>query len=141
MGNTDKQFVRYPTEICEALCIYHLSPIQSNIVNYIIRKTYGWNKTKRLVVRMMKMLIDAFGGDNAPLEIIKGSALCLTKYEGVTLGLVGNKEIIEKTAAENQISLDGLEIFDAPDVITMEDDAGEIMKSKKNSSMAVGLRR
>lgn len=88
----------------------------------------------------MKILIDAFGGDNAPLEIIKGCALCLTKYEGINLALVGNKEIIEKTAAENNIPLDGLEIFDAPDVITMEDDAGEIMKSKKNSSMAVGLR-
>lgn len=54
MGNTDKQFVRYPTEICEALCVYHLSPIQFNVVNYIIRKTYGWNKTKDYIsVSMM----------------------------------------------------------------------------------------
>ncbi len=88
----------------------------------------------------MEILIDAFGGDNAPLEILKGCTLCLTKYEGVKLGLVGNKEIIEKTAAENNIALDAFEIFDAPDVITMEDDAGEIMKSKNNSSMAVGLK-
>ena len=46
MGSSDKQFVKYPMEICEALCVYHLSPIQFNVVNYIIRKTYGWNKTK-----------------------------------------------------------------------------------------------
>lgn len=87
----------------------------------------------------MKILIDAFGGDNAPLEIIKGCALCTDKYEGVKLALVGNKEIIEKTAADNGISLEPFEIYDAPDVIGMEEESGEIMKSKKNSSMAVGL--
>ena len=88
----------------------------------------------------MKVLVDAFGGDNAPLEIIKGCRLCLTEYEGLTIGLVGNQSIIEQTAKENNIPLDGLVIHDAPDVISMEDDAGEIMKSKSNSSMAVGLR-
>ena len=49
MASSDKQFVRYPTEICEALCVYHLSPIQSNVVNYIIRKTYGWGKKKDFI--------------------------------------------------------------------------------------------
>lgn len=47
MGNTDKeQFVKYPLEVCEALCVYHLSPIQFNVINYIIRRTYGWGKIK-----------------------------------------------------------------------------------------------
>ncbi|MBQ3887497.1 MAG: phosphate--acyl-ACP acyltransferase, partial [Clostridia bacterium] len=82
----------------------------------------------------MKVLVDAFGGDNAPLEIIKGCHLCLQEYEGLTIGLVGNQSIIEKVAKENNISLDGLVIHDAPDVISMEDEAGEIMKSKNNSS-------
>ena len=87
----------------------------------------------------MKVIIDAFGGDNAPLEILKGCALCADKYDGVKLVLVGNKEIMEKVAAENDISLEPFEIYDAPDVIGMEEESGEIMKSKKNSSMAVGL--
>ncbi len=88
----------------------------------------------------MKAIVDAFGGDNAPLEIIKGCILCLEKYDGLEIALSGNREIIEKTAKENGLDISGLEIIDAPDVISMEDDAGEIMKSKKNSSMAVGLR-
>ena len=87
----------------------------------------------------MKIIIDAFRGDNAPLEILKGCALCADKYDGVKLVLVGNKEIMEKVAAENDISLEPFEIYDAPDVIGMEEESGEIMKSKKNSSMAVGL--
>ena len=87
----------------------------------------------------MKVLVDAFGGDNAPLEIIKGCILCLEKYEGLSIGLVGNRELIEQCAKEHDLSLDEMQIFDAPDRISMEDEAGEIMKSKKNSSMAVGL--
>ena len=88
----------------------------------------------------MKILIDAFGGDNAPLEIIKGCLLSAEKYNDVSLALVGNEELLKKCAEENRLSLEPFEIFDAPDVITMEDEAGEIMKSKKDSSMAVGLR-
>ncbi len=87
----------------------------------------------------MKVLVDAFGGDNAPLEIIKGCILCLKQYEGLSIGLVGNRELIEQCAKEHDLSLDEMQIFDAPDRISMEDEAGEIMKSKKNSSMAVGL--
>lgn len=88
----------------------------------------------------MKILVDAFGGDNAPLEIIKGCLQSKQLYKNVEIALVGNKEIIKKTAKENELSIDEMEIFDAPDVITMEDEAGEIMKSKKDSSMAIGLK-
>lgn len=88
----------------------------------------------------MKILVDAFGGDNAPLEILKGCSQAEQLYKDIKIALVGNKEIIEKTAKENEISLETLQIYDAPDVISMEDEAGEIMKSKKNSSMAVGLK-
>ena len=82
----------------------------------------------------MKVLVDAFGGDNAPLEIIKGCILCLEKYDDLEIGLVGNKNIIEKKEKKNSLSIEGLEIHNASDVITMEDEAGEIVKSKSESS-------
>ena len=91
-------------------------------------------------MQKMKIIVDAFGGDNAPLEIIKGCAEAV-KGLGVDIILAGNAEKIRSVAKENQISLDHMEIADAPDVITMDDSAGEIMKSKSNSSMAEGLRR
>ena len=43
-------------------------------------------------------------------------------------------------AEENGVPLAGMGIVDAPDVITMEEHAGEIMRSKKDCSMAVGLK-
>ena len=45
----------------------------------------------------MKIIVDAFGGDNAPLEVIKGCVKALEVYNNIEIILVGSKEIIEKT--------------------------------------------
>lgn len=87
----------------------------------------------------MKIIVDAFGGDNAPLEILKGCAQAVAEY-GVNILLVGDKKKIEKIATENSVILYHMEIVDAPDVIAMTDEPSEIMKSKSNSSMAKGLK-
>ncbi len=88
----------------------------------------------------MKIIVDAFGGDNAPLEILKGCALAVEEY-GVSILLCGREDAIRKCALENGISLSGMEIAPAEEVISMHDSPGEIMKSKSGSSMAEGLRR
>ena len=88
----------------------------------------------------MKIIVDAFGGDNAPLEILKGCALAVEEL-GVELMLTGDEAKIKACAAENGISLDKMEIVHAPDVIAMEDHPDEILKSKSGCSMAEGLRR
>ncbi len=41
-----QRFTRVPNEILEALARTHLSPYESKIIFFIIRKTYGWNKTE-----------------------------------------------------------------------------------------------
>lgn len=87
----------------------------------------------------MKIIVDAFGGDNAPLEIIKGSIDAKNEYNADII-LVGKEDTIKMVAAENNIDLSGVEIADAPDVISMEDTPSDIMKEKSNSSMAVGLK-
>lgn len=87
----------------------------------------------------MKIIVDAFGGDNAPLEIIKGCAESVAEF-GVDIILTGKEETIRNTAKENNISLNGIEIADCEEVITMEDAADAVLKTKKDSSMAVGLK-
>lgn len=87
----------------------------------------------------MRIAVDAFGGDNAPLEIIKGSALAEKEY-GVEIVLCGDKAIIERCIADNGIVFDKLNIVDAPDVFSMEDEPTSLLKAKKNSSMAVAFR-
>lgn len=86
----------------------------------------------------MKIIVDAFGGDNAPLEIIKGCAQAVVEL-GAEIILTGKESVIKDTAQSNGISLENIEIVDCDEIITMEDKADSVIKTKKNSSMAVGL--
>ena len=88
----------------------------------------------------MKIIVDAFGGDNAPLEIIKGAAEAKAEL-GADIILTGDEEIIRKVSADNGISLDGIEIVHAPDVFTNNDQPTSIRtKAKADTSLAVGFR-
>ena len=87
----------------------------------------------------MKIAVDAFGGDNAPLEIIKGAALAEKDY-GVNIVLTGNKEIIEKVASENGIDISNMDIVHTEEIFDMHDQPTDIIRSKKNTSMGIALK-
>ncbi len=88
----------------------------------------------------MRIVVDAFGGDNAPLEIIKGASEASLQFN-TEITLTGNKKIIEKIIAENNLKFFGeLLIVDTDDVITMHDDPTTILKSHSNSSMAFAFK-
>ncbi|MBQ4082428.1 MAG: phosphate acyltransferase PlsX [Clostridia bacterium] len=88
---------------------------------------------------MSKIIVDAFGGDHAPLAVLQGAAAAREEF-GADILLVGDEQKIKDCAAEHQISLDGLSIHHAPDVISMHDDPALVIKGKKDtSSMGVGL--
>lgn len=86
----------------------------------------------------MKIIIDAMGGDNAPFEIVKGACMASEKYKS-KLVLVGDKPKIE--ACMKQLDADNriIDIVHTDVQITMEDDPLSVVRSKKNSSMTVGL--
>ncbi|MBQ9898188.1 MAG: phosphate acyltransferase PlsX [Ruminococcus sp.] len=86
----------------------------------------------------VRVIVDAFGGDNAPLEVIRGCARAVSEL-GVGIVLTGREAEIRKCAADNSISLDGMEIVHTDDVFDIHEEPKEIIKSGKNSSMAVGL--
>ncbi len=87
----------------------------------------------------MKIVVDAFGGDNAPLEIIKGAALAQAEY-GVDIILTGDEEVINKCIKENGINFSSLEVIHTTDVISMHDEPTSLIKTHKDSSMAVAFR-
>ena len=86
----------------------------------------------------MRIILDAMGGDNAPLSPLEGAARAVREL-GVEVMLCGDEEQIKALAAEHNIPLDGISIRHTAEVITMEDQPTEVVKSKKNCSMAVGL--
>ena len=86
----------------------------------------------------MKIVIDAFGGDNAPLSNIEGAALAVKEYCAQII-LCGDEQKIKKCASENNISIDGIEILQADEVFDIHDDPNLLLKSKKNTSLAVSF--
>lgn len=87
----------------------------------------------------MRIIVDAFGGDNAPLEIIKGCALAVQEY-GVDIIACGNEQTIRSLAAEHHISLERISIVHTDRVIAVDCDPTEVVKSYDDCSMAVGLK-
>lgn len=87
----------------------------------------------------MRIVIDAFGGDNAPLCNIKGAADAVKEY-GITAILVGKSDEIKSVAEQNGVSLEGIEIVDAPDVFSMHSAPTDLLKAGKDSSLAVGMK-
>lgn len=88
----------------------------------------------------MNIIVDAFGGDNAPLAVIEGSAMAVQKL-GVRVTLSGNEKTIRDTADKNNISLEGIDIINAESVIDIHEEPTEIIKSRSDCSMAVGLKQ
>lgn len=88
----------------------------------------------------MRIVIDAFGGDNAPLEIVKGAAEASVQFN-TEITLTGNKDTIKKIICDNDLKFFGeLVIVDTDDVISMHDDPTTILKSHSNSSMALAFK-
>lgn len=87
----------------------------------------------------MEIIIDAMGGDNAPQEIVKGAAEA-AKEGRTKLVLVGNKLRIEQCLHQYGADTRLFEIVHAEQVITMEDDPMSVVRAKKQSSLAEGLR-
>lgn len=84
----------------------------------------------------MKIIIDAMGGDNAPAEIVKG-AVRAKRELGLDIVLVGRKEDVDACLKSEGES--GIEVVDAREVITMEDDPSTATRRKKDASMTVAL--
>ena len=87
----------------------------------------------------MTVIIDAMGGDKAPEEIVRGAALASREYDA-SLVLVGDEEKINNILAGVDADMSKIEIVGANSVITMEDEPTSVVRAKKDSSMAVGLR-
>ena len=89
----------------------------------------------------MKIIVDAFGGDNAPQEILLGCAQARADL-GVDILLTGDKARLEACAKELGLSQDlaKMEILPCGEILTMEDEPTSVIREKTDSSMAVGLR-
>lgn len=94
---------------------------------------------------MMKIVLDAMGGDYAPKVNVDGAIDALREFDDIEIVLAGPQELVEKTIGEyaDQAAYQGvkerLSIVDAPEVITTEEHPVMALRRKKNSTICVGM--
>jgi len=86
---------------------------------------------------LVRIAVDAMGGDRAPKVVVDG-ALLAAKELGVQIALVGQKEALEKELARHSGKPPSLEVVCASQVITMDESPSSALK-KKDSSMKVAF--
>jgi phosphate acyltransferase len=83
----------------------------------------------------MRIALDAMGTDNAPAAELEGIVLALDEWKDLEIVLVGRPGIID---AETVKGYSGrLELVPAEEVVGMHESPNEVVKRKRNSSMAV----
>ena len=77
----------------------------------------------------MKILVDAMGGDNAPLCVLQGVSQAAAEFgDGMELVLLGEEKAIRDCAKENKIDLAPFEIVNCTENIDMHDDPVKAVK-------------
>ena len=89
----------------------------------------------------MRIILDAMGGDNAPLAPVMGAVDAANDF-GANITLIGRQEQIQAVLKENGIDTlpAGISIVHAEEIVDMHDDPANVVRKKKDSSMIAGLR-
>ena len=85
---------------------------------------------------MIKIAVDAMGGDFAPREIVHGAVLAARDL-GVAIQLVGPPEIVEKELQRHKITGLDITIIPASEVISMDEKPSRAIVKKKDSSIVI----
>ncbi len=88
---------------------------------------------------MVKVAVDAMGGDNAPVEIIKGAIEAANEDSRVKVCLVGAEEIIKEELKKYTYKPEQVEIVNATEVIETAEPPVMAIRKKKDSSIVKAL--
>lgn len=89
---------------------------------------------------MIRIAVDAMGGDHAPAPEVHGAVKAARSLTNVEVILVGRRELISAELAKHDASGLPIRIVHASEVVTMEDSASKAIRSKRDSSIRVAAR-
>lgn len=81
----------------------------------------------------MKIVIDAFGGDYSPDEIIEGAVLSIKKHKDLEIILTGQKDKIDNYFKNKHLSYEKINVLDAPYVIDYDEAPTSAIKKEGTS--------
>ena len=88
---------------------------------------------------MTKVALDAMGGDNAPVEIVKGAVNAVCAREDIKVFLVGQEDVVKAELAKYSYNAEQIAVVHAPEVIEMAEPPVVAIRRKKQSSMVVAM--
>lgn len=88
---------------------------------------------------LVRVAVDAMGGDNAPLEIVKGAVEAIQEKKEIKIFLVGKEQEIQKELSQYTYEKAQIEIVHAEEIITNEEAPVMAIRKKKSSSIVVAL--
>ena len=89
---------------------------------------------------MIKVAVDAMGGDNAPDEVIKGVVEAVGLREDIKVFLVGNEELVREKLKAYTYKEAQIEVVGATEVIETAEPPVAAIRQKKDSSIVVALK-
>lgn len=87
----------------------------------------------------IKVAVDAMGGDNAPGEIVKGAVDVVNMRKDIQVLLVGKQDMVKEELKKYTYPKDQIRVVHAEEVIETAEPPVNAIRSKKNSSLVVGM--
>lgn len=85
--------------------------------------------------------VDAMGGDNAPGELVKGAVEAVNTRDNLIVRLFGDETQVKNELAKYDYKSEQIEIHHTTEVIETGEHPVEAIRSKKDSSMVVGMKQ
>ena len=89
---------------------------------------------------LVRVAVDAMGGDYAPLEIVKGAVDAVNSRDDIKVFLVGREEAVRAELQKYQYDASRIEVVNAAEVIEMAEPPVQAIRSKKDSSIVVAMK-
>ena len=88
---------------------------------------------------MIKVAVDAMGGDYAPGEMVAGAVEAVNAKPGIQVFLVGQEQAVVSELSKHTYNKDQIQVVNATEVIATEEPPVNAIHKKKDSSIVVGL--
>lgn len=88
---------------------------------------------------MIKIAVDAMGGDNAPGEIVAGAVDAVLAKPGIEVILVGQEQAVQQELSKYTYKKEQIQVVNASEVILTEEPPVNAIRKKKDSSIVVGM--
>ena len=91
------------------------------------------------MAELVKVAVDAMGGDNAPVEIVKGAVEAINESSHVKVFLVGQEDVVNAELAKYTYNKEQMEVVNATEIIETAEPPVMAIRKKKDSSLVKAL--